>query len=152
MTKLCVGASSGGHMAELDALLLVSHHWPTQPQVFISTLEQMSDQSRSGTCYSIGECNRNTPLAAMMVIMRSLRIVIREQPDVVVTTGSLPLALFSIVAWLFRTKIIWIDSISQVDALSMSGRLVKPFASAFFVQWPALAEQDSSVQYAGELV
>ena len=70
----------------------------------------------------------------------------------VITTGSLPLAIFSLTCKLFGAKIIWIDSVSQVSQISVSGRLVKPFADLFFVQWPELAKVYADVHYEGELI
>ncbi len=151
--KVCVGASSGGHMTELNALLRHVDSWPARPGLRIATLGDVTGASRDGvTSYAIGECNRNTPVDALRTIWRSLRIVVRERPDVIVTTGSLPLALFCLVGRLFGARIVWIDSVSQIDELSLSGRLVRPFASQFFVQWPGLAERFPGTRYAGELV
>ncbi|MEQ8690653.1 MAG: hypothetical protein RIC89_07440 [Pseudomonadales bacterium] len=139
-------------MAELEALLSYSHLWPTKPTHFISTLEKLSDENREGKKFAIGECNRQTPFACLKVFLKAFAVVWRERPEVILTTGSLPLALFCLAGRLVGAQIIWIDSISQVDELSMSGRLVKPFASLFFVQWPELAEKHTGTVYAGELV
>ena len=152
MTRLCVGASSGGHMTELAGVLEHTDLWPVAPSLMVATLGNVSDTNNGMKQYAVGECNRNTPLQVLKVFLRSCRIVWRERPDVVVTTGSMPLAIFSIAARLGGAKIIWIDSISQVDGISMSGKLVKPFASLFFVQWPELAERFEGTVYAGELV
>ncbi len=151
--KICVGASSGGHMTELNALLRHADAWPAQPAVRVATLGDVTGLGGDGVAsYAIGECNRNTPLDALRTLWRSLRIVLRERPDVIVTTGSLPLALFCLVGRLFGARIVWIDSVSQIDELSLSGRLVRPFASQFFVQWPGLAERFPGTRYEGELV
>lgn len=149
--KLCVGASSGGHMTELDALLEESSSWPIEPSVYISTLS-ITKTERGKASHRIGECDRSTPLKILKVLINSLFVVAKEQPDVVVTTGSLPLAIFSLIAKAFGAKIIWIDSISQIDKISMSGKLVKPFANKFFVQWPELAERYPKAIYHGELI
>ncbi|XOV81734.1 MAG: hypothetical protein ACFHXK_12730 [bacterium] len=139
-------------MSELEALLSCSDFWPTKPTHYVSTLEKLSDESRDGKKFVIGECNRQTPFACVKVFLNALRIVWRERPQVILTTGSLPLALFCLAGRLLGASVIWIDSISQVDELSMSGKLVKPFASLFFVQWPELAERHPGTVYAGELV
>lgn len=151
--KFCVGASSGGHFSELSALLSFQDCWPVRPNLYISTLEISSDGIPAGArAYVIGECDRRQPINAMRTLLRSFRIAYAERPKVVLTTGSLPLALFSLVCKIFGARIIWIDSISQMETLSASGRLVRPFADLFFVQWPELANSDSNVVYRGELV
>lgn len=151
--KVCVGASSGGHMTELQALLEHADVWPVAPSMQVVTLGDVSGGADGGMPhYVIGECNRHTPLQAIRTFWRSLRIAMRERPDVVITTGSLPLALFCLACRLSGAKIIWVDSISQIDELSLSGRLVKPFATLFLVQWAGLAEHFPGTRYAGELV
>ena len=149
----CVGASSGGHLTELAALLDLRSMWPAQPNVYVTTLsistDMFPDESAS---YSIGECDRKRPFKAMKTLFRSIRVASRVKPDVVLTTGSLPLAIFCLVSKFFGAKIVWIDSISQIDRLSISGQLVRPFSDLFFVQWPELSRRYKGVIYAGELV
>lgn len=151
--KLCVGASSGGHMSELAALLAFQDRWAARPSLYIGTLTISNDNLPAGArSYVIGECNRRQPFAALRTLLVSLRIAYAERPTVVLTTGSLPLALFSLACKLFGAKIIWIDSISQMETLSVSGKLIRPFADLFFVQWPELERLYPNVRYAGELV
>lgn len=150
---LCVGASSGGHMSELETLLAFQAAWPLRPRVFVATLGlSASALPTDARSYLIGECDRNHPWQAVKTLVRCLKVVWRERPDVVLTTGSMPLALFCLVAKLFGAQIVWIDSISQIDRISMSGRLVRPFADLFLVQWPELASRYPGTHYAGELV
>jgi hypothetical protein len=150
--KFCVGASSGGHMSELAALLELQDHWPVRPGLYVSSLTISRDALPAGVrSYVIGECDRHRPFDAVKTLARSLRIALVERPRVVLTTGSLPLALFSLACKIFGARIIWIDSISQIEGLSISGRLVRPFADLFFVQWPELARY-RNVRYAGELI
>lgn len=150
--KVCVGASSGGHMTELLGLLATADSWPVQPSIYVTTRPIWSDQlEKLGKSYVIGECDRYKPLQSILVLFRALSLVIRERPDVVITTGSFPIALVCIWAKLFRAKVIWIDSVAQLEDLSMSGKLMRHFADLCFTQWPEVAELYSNVEYAGEL-
>jgi len=139
-------------MTELLGLLAHAKLWPQQPTMMVATLATVSDLDLAMKQFTIGECNRRTPRQILSVWWKSLLIVIRERPDLIVTTGSLPLAIFSLTARICGAKIIWIDSISQVDDISMSGKLVKPFSSQFYVQWPDLAQRFDDTLYKGELV
>jgi Oligosaccharide biosynthesis protein Alg14 like len=151
--RLCVGASSGGHMSELEGLLAFQQRWPLQPCAVVATLGISANGLPPDTRhYLIGECDRNHLWQAIATLIRCFRVVWRERPDVVLTTGSMPLALFCLVAKLFGAHIVWIDSISQIDRISMSGRLVRPFADLFLVQWPELEVSYPGVRYAGELM
>lgn len=140
-------------MAELAALLEFQDRWPLKPAMYITTMDITISALPSGiAAYVIGECDRHQPVKAFKTLVKSFLVIRRERPDVIITTGSLPLALFSLVCKVFGAKLVWIDSISQINQISMSGRLIRPFADLFFVQWPDLAKHYSNVRYDGELI
>ena len=49
-------------------------------------------------------------------------------------------------------KVVWIDSITNVERISLSGRMVRYVADLFLVQWPELAGRYKKVEYVGALV
>lgn len=151
--RICVGASVGGHMNQLLKLLEKSHNWPKHSLFCVTTLEALAEKlAKRGPVYVIGECNRQHPLRVIGVFVRSLRVVMKERPDVVITTGSLPLAIFCISAKFFGAKIVWIDSIANIERFSLSGRMVLHFADLFLTQWPALSREYKKVEYVGAIV
>lgn len=151
--RICVGASAGGHMNQLMQLLKVSGNWPKQPDFYITTMDEVAKKlEEKGPVYVVGECNRQHPLKAIAVFARCMRIIAKERPDVVITTGSLPLAFACLCARLYGAKIVWIDSIANIERFSMSGRLMRHFAHLFLTQWPDLAKKYNNVEYAGAIV
>jgi UDP-N-acetylglucosamine:LPS N-acetylglucosamine transferase len=131
----------------------ISKSWQQHSVVCVSTLPVVRDSiEKLGPVYIIGECNRQHPFKALAVLVRSIRVVWKERPDVVLTTGSLPLAMVALVAKLFGARIIWIDSITNVERLSMSGRLVRPFADLCLTQWAHLQPKYKNVQYVGAII
>ena len=151
--KICVGASAGGHMNQLLKLLDASENWPQRPSFYITTLPQLAEKlERYGATYVIGECNRLHPLMSIAVFIKALKITLKERPDVVITTGSLLLAMVCLSAKLLGAKIVWIDSIANVDKFSMSGSMVRYFADLFLTQWPELAKKYKNAEYAGTLL
>lgn len=140
-------------MNQLLKLLESSGNWPQLPSFYITTMEELTEKlAQRGPVYIIGECNRRQPLTALGVLIRSLKVVTKERPDIVITTGSLPLAIVCLCAKLFGAKIVWIDSIANVERLSMSGRAVRHFADLFLTQWPELTQEYRNVEYAGTIV
>jgi hypothetical protein len=71
---------------------------------------------------------------------------------VVISTGAAPGCLVALLGHLAGARVIWLDSITNVHRLSLSGRLVRPFADLFLVQWPALARKYRGVEYVGAVV
>ena len=100
----------------------------------------------------LGEGDRLKPLRSLVVLWRALRSAWVLRPDVVVTTGSMPLALFCFWSRIFGARIAWIDSVAQVDKMSLSGRFVRRFADLCLVQWPDVAARTEGTEYAGELL
>jgi UDP-N-acetylglucosamine:LPS N-acetylglucosamine transferase len=151
--KVCVGASAGGHMNQLLALLQTSKSWPDNETFYVTTLPQLADKLETyGPTYVIGECNRLHPFRTLAVFVNAARVVLVERPDVVITTGALPMALVCIVARLLGARIVWVDSIANVEKLSMSGAMVRHFADLFVTQWPELTKKYKNVEYVGTLI
>lgn len=140
-------------MNQLLSLLETSSNWPQRPSFYITTLPELAEKLEAlGPTYVIGECNRLHPLLTMRVFLKACRLVFTEHPDVIITTGSLPLAMVCLAGKLRGAKVIWIDSIANVEKLSMSGAMVRYFADLFLTQWPELARRYKNVQYVGTLL
>ncbi|MBV6411489.1 MAG: hypothetical protein GAKPKEKM_02352 [Rhodocyclaceae bacterium] len=152
--KLVAGASTGGHANELLILLQrAPSFWPAMPQAYVTSMQigERSFAAFDKPVYVLGEADRTKPLRSLHVFFRALRVAWRLRPDVVVTTGSLPLALFCFWAWVLGARIVWIDSVAQVDRMSASGRFVRLFADLCLVQWPEVARSQRGTEYKGEL-
>ena len=150
---ICVGASAGGHMNELLGLLEHSEDWPVQPSIYITTQQLLANKLQErGKTYVIGETNRNHPFSAFKILIQGFGIMIKDKPDVIITTGSLPLAMICLAGKIFSKKIIWIDSIANTDKFSVSGRLMYHIADLFITQWKELAEKNSKAEFVGVLL
>ena len=151
--KLVVGASAGGHANELIRLLDIAEAglWP-EVTAYVTTLQLTAEAfaKRGRAVHVIGESDRKKPLRAVAVLFRSFALAARLRPDVVITTGSMPLAVFAICAKLFGAKIVWIDSVAQIEDLSLSGKVMRHVADLCLAQWPEVAAKYRNVEYAGE--
>jgi UDP-N-acetylglucosamine:LPS N-acetylglucosamine transferase len=148
--KILLASSAGGHLSQL---LKLSRSWSGFETVLITTNDWAIPVSeRHCAAYVVGECNRGNLLKVILVFWRSLRIVLRERPDIVISTGAAAGAIASAISKLFGAKIVWVDSIANVKRVSLSGRLVRRFADLFLVQWPHLQNKSLNIEYAGALV
>ncbi|HMC16110.1 MAG TPA: hypothetical protein VKI18_10790 [Albitalea sp.] len=153
--RLVVGASAGGHANELLILLDAAQgQWPVEPAAYVTTMEITAQgfARRGKPVHVVGESDRRKPLQAIAVLYRSLRLAWALRPDVVVTTGSMPLAIFSIWCKLFGARIVWIDSVAQIEHMSLSGRVMRHVADLCLAQWPDVAAHYPGVEYAGEVL
>jgi UDP-N-acetylglucosamine:LPS N-acetylglucosamine transferase len=148
--KICIAASAGGHLTQLLTLRPV---WNGHEVICVSTGEMVRKKLQSiGKTYIVGECNRQHPVQTLGVLIRSLKIVVMEKPDVVISTGAAPGFLMCFWGKLFGAKVIWLDSIANARNLSMSGRMIRPFADLILSQWPEVSAKYTNVKYTGEVI
>ncbi len=148
--KICLAASAGGHLSQL---LRLSDAWGGHETFYIVTTELVQDTlSELGRVYVVGECNRQHPRKVVTVLFRCIRILFREKPHVIISTGAAVGCIACFLGKLFRAKVIWIDSITNVEKLSLSGRMVRYIADLLLVQWPTLADKYSKAEYVGAII
>jgi UDP-N-acetylglucosamine:LPS N-acetylglucosamine transferase len=148
--KLCLVASAGGHLSQL---LKIAGVWSGQRVCWITTTDVVrASLGGNGNVHVVGECNRQHPLRVIEVFFRCLHIIRKEKPNVIISTGAAPGCMAALLAHLAGARVIWLDSITNVHRLSLSGRLVRPFADLFLVQWPALARKYRGVEYVGAVI
>lgn len=148
--KICLVASGGGHFSQL---LKLSKSWKNHETFYITTSQVMRDKLQElGEVYVVGECNRNHPIRVLKVFMKCIRIIFSERPDVVISTGAAVGCMVCFLGKLIGAKIIWIDSITNVQRISLSGRMVRHIANLFIVQWPELAREYKNVEYIGTVI
>jgi len=148
--KICVAASTGGHLTQL---LRIAEAWCDMPHFFITPGEPLSPRLTGGaTAYAVCTANRQHPLRVLRMLVQCIRIILKERPDAVVSSGATVGCLCCLLVKLMHGKVVWIDSISQPDRLTLSGRIVRHFADLFLVQWPALEQRYRNVKYVGAVL
>ena len=148
--KICLVASAGGHLSQL---LSLEPAWQGHEITCVSTGQMVREKlQKLGTAYIVGECNRQHPVKTLMVAIKCLRIIVKERPTLVISTGAASGFLMCFWGKLFGAKVIWLDSIANAEALSMSGRMIRPFADLILSQWPEVAARYPKVEYVGELI
>ncbi len=92
---------------------------------------------------SLSKLVRNTALA--------WRVVRRTRPDAILSTGAALALPFFVIGKLHRARLVYVESLTRTESLSLTGRLVYPIADAFFVQWPK-ATRMRRARYLGSLM
>ncbi|MCK5269829.1 MAG: hypothetical protein KAJ46_03555 [Sedimentisphaerales bacterium] len=148
--KICLAASAGGHLSQL---LKLAGSWAGRDVFSVTTTEVVRNRlGVFGKVYVVGECNREHPLRVIRVLVRCIKVVFRERPDVIISTGAAAGCMVCFLGKLLGAKVIWIDSITNVEKISLSGRMVRYIADLFLVQWPELVERYKNVEYAGAVI
>jgi UDP-N-acetylglucosamine:LPS N-acetylglucosamine transferase len=89
--------------------------------------------------YTLRDVTRWNKLQWPAAILGLLWVLLRERPDIVVSTGALPGYFALRMASWFGARTIWVDSLANVDELSMSGQMVGKYADLWLTQWRHLA-------------
>jgi len=148
--KICLAASAGGHLTQLRK---IKDCTDGQEIFYVVSTEVVRDSlEKEGRVYVVGECNRQRPWDVIQVLGRCWKAMRTEKPDVVLSTGAAAGCLCCWIGKLMGSKVIWMDSITNVERVSLSGRLVRRIADVFLVQWPELTERYPKSHYAGEVI
>jgi len=148
--KVCLAASGGGHLSQMLKLI---DSWQGYETFYITTAEIVKEQlQKLGKVYVVGECNRCSLLRTVKVLLCCMKIIFMERPDVVISTGAAAGCISCFLGKLTGAKVIWVDSITNIERLSVSGRMVRFIADLFFVQWPELTAKYRGVQFAGTVI
>ncbi len=148
--KICLAASAGGHLTQL---LRIADSWAGYETFWVTTNELVAERLKQQGCvHIVGECNREHPLKVVKAFFKCVKILLGERPDVVISSGAAPGFLMCVLGKISGAKVVWLDSITNVERLSLSGRMIRPFADLILTQWSELAENDSKIEYAGQVV
>lgn len=148
--KICIAASAGGHLSQL---LKLANSWLEYDTIYVTTGEVLRDEvSKLGSVYVVDECNRQHPIRVAKVLLQCTRVVFKEKPDVVISTGAAAGCMVCFLGKLLGAKVIWIDSITNVERISLSGRMVRYIADLFLVQWPEHAKRYKNAEYVGAVI
>ncbi len=99
----------------------------------------------------VRDATRWDRLGAARSALSVLRLLLAERPDVVVSTGALPGFFAVLFGKRLGARTVWIDSIANVEELSLSGRSARRHADLWLTQWPELARAGGPL-YAGTVL
>jgi beta-1,4-N-acetylglucosaminyltransferase len=78
------------------------------------------------------------------------RVLRDDRPDVILSTGAALAVPMFILGRLFGARLVYVESVTRTEGLSLTGRLVAPFAHEVFVQWPSA--RSGRLRYAGSVL
>jgi len=139
MKKLLAVASGGGHWIQL---LRLTPAFADCQVVFVTVQEAYRADVAGHKLYSVTDATRHSKIRLLRTALELFWIVFKERPDIVVSTGAAPGYFAVALGKLFRARTIWVDSIANVEQLSMSGKLAGRHAHLWLTQWPHLATKE----------
>jgi UDP-N-acetylglucosamine:LPS N-acetylglucosamine transferase len=141
-------SSGGGHW---EQLMLLRDGFSAGNVVYVNTLLGLAEKSGVSPAYVIADCNRTAPVRNIRCLINILTILLRERPDVIISTGAAPGLIGLVIGKILGAKTIWIDSIANCEQLSLSGRIAGRFADLWITQWNRLARKNGP-HYFGSVI
>jgi beta-1,4-N-acetylglucosaminyltransferase len=175
--RTLVVLGSGGHTAEMTALLARMDHACFQPLHFIvadtdsTSMERVKScglataQSRAGATHfhtiprsrEVGQSWVSTVFTTARSFISCTAIVIRVRPELVICNGPGTCVPVCYAAWLQRfcclgnAHIVFVESFCRVKTLSLTGKLLYPVVDRFVVQWKGLVDKFPKAEYIGQV-
>ena len=147
---LLIVCSSGGHLLQM---LELRDAWSGFERVWV-TFDKSDARSllrEERVLHAHGPTNRNIPN-----LLRNLRMAARvlreERPAAILTTGAGVAVPFAWAGRLFGVPTVYVESVTRIEGLSLSARMIAPVAKRMYAQWPELAEASAGrIRFEGNL-
>lgn len=146
--KVCIISSCGGHLTEVRQLRSA---YQLYEHCYVLNDRALLPDDMQGRTYFIAHSERD--LKFFLNLWEAWRILRREKPQVLLSTGAGPIVPFAIIARLFfRTRILYIETLTQITQPSLTGKIMRWLAHRCFYQWPGLANYFPRGTYGGPLL
>lgn len=144
--KICIVSSCGGHLTEVRALKPVYEQYD---HFYVLNDRVILPKDMEGTTYFIRHSERDW--VCVLNLWEAWRILRKEKPGLILSTGAGPAVPFALVGKLLRIPVIFVEISAQVTEPSLTGRLIYYLANRFFYQWKTLERYFPKATYGGML-
>ncbi len=134
--KVLFISSSGGHWIEMRRLEAAFDGFE---KCYISTDPSYYQSLDEGKFYAVPDASMWDKFRLLGQAIKIFFLLIYIRPNVVISTGAAPGFFGLFFAKKMRIKTIWVDSLANVEQLSLSGQKVKPYADLWLTQWEHLS-------------
>jgi UDP-N-acetylglucosamine:LPS N-acetylglucosamine transferase len=143
-------ASSGGHLAQLLAL---RPWWRERDRTWVTfgTEDARSQLDGERAVWAYHPTTRNL-LNLVRNLSLAIRVMRRDRPDIVVSTGAAVAFPFFLVAKVMRVPTVYIEVYDRLDSPTLTGRLCRPITDLFCVQWEEQTRFYPRAQVIGSLL
>jgi beta-1,4-N-acetylglucosaminyltransferase len=149
--KICLACSHGGHLAEMQRLMPA---FEGKDPFFVTFKSESSQHLERAYFIEYGRGYIRERITWLKTIFIALRILAKERPDVVISTGGGEIAIpFCYAGKLMGARVVLIETLTRTATKSAAGRFVYPIADLFLVQWESLLKlYGKKAQYWGKVI
>ena len=157
--RICLECAEGGH---LDEMLSIVDAFERHDIFFVTTrAEATEDLWKVAKVYYVREQynvkHRVFIIPIELFYMAKLlfscsKILLKEKPQVIVSTSGGSTIPLCYLGKLFGVKIIYIESMTRINQPSGTGRFIHPIADLFLVQWESMLKFYRKAKYWGKVI
>ena len=155
MKKVLFISSTGGHLSEMMMLESLfkkyDYHIITEKT---DTTKNLSEKYKGKVNYLIYGTKDHFliyPFKLFLNCFISLFIYLKVRPNVIITTGTHTAGPMCCIGKLFGSKIIYIETMANIETKTVTGRIIYYFADLFIVQWESMLKLYPKAKYGGWL-
>ena len=146
--RICIVSSIGGHLTEVRCLIQV---YSAYEHFYVLNDKAQLPADMSSRTHFITHSERDWK--QLVNLYEAWKILRRERPNVILSTGAGPAVPFALIGKLFLgTRVIFIETITRVSVPSLTGRLMYWLADEFFYQWEALGRFFPRGRFLGRVI
>ena len=131
--KICFVGSSGGHLAHL---YMLKPFWKNKERFWVTFDKEYARYLlKDEKMYSVYYPSNRSIKALLINTWRALRILPKEKPDLIISSGAAPAIPFFWIGKLMGAKTVYIEVFDRIDAATIAGKLCYPVTDLFIVEW-----------------
>lgn len=136
--KICLVGSAGGHLTHL---YMLKPFWQDKER-FWATFDREDSRSilKGEKIYPVYYPSNRSVKALIINTVRAIRILRKERPDLIISSGAAPAVPFFYIGKLMGAKLVYIEIYDRLNSGTVSGKLCYKIADRFIVQWEEMKE------------
>jgi UDP-N-acetylglucosamine:LPS N-acetylglucosamine transferase len=146
--KLLAVASAGGHWTQLLLLRKAFQHHDVR---YITTNINHGVNDENLQLHRVLDADSSNKIKLLWLALQILCLVLWHRPHTVLSTGAAPGFFAILFGKMIGAKTVWVDSMANLQVMSLSGKLACRFCDLCLTQWPNVAD-DKQIHYSGSLL
>ena len=131
--KICLVSSSGGHLTHL---YMLKPFWQDKDRFWVTFDKKDARSLLNGDKFYSCYYPSNRSFKALFInTVKAFKILSRERPDLIISSGAAPAIPFFYVGKLYGAKTVYIEVFDRIDAPTVSGKICYKVADRFIVEW-----------------
>ena len=131
--KICFVSSSGGHLTHL---YMLKPFWEDKERIWCTFDKEDARSLLSGEkIYPVYSPSNRSIKALIINTFRAIKILKKERPDIIISSGAAPAIPFFWLGKLRGAKTVYIEVFDRIDKPTISGKLCYPVTDKFIVEW-----------------